>query len=239
MIKEGLYKDFAKYYDSVYSQKKYQKEVDFIDKVLKKNTKEKSILDVACGTGNHAKLLEKKGYVVLGIDKNKEMLDIAKGKTKKAKFREGDMMTFNLKRKFDAVLCMFTAINYNTSYADLKKSLTNLKNHMKEDAVLIFDFPLPGVTMKSIFNHATFIDKNAVVLYTNKDIKGLREILIYWIIKKGKKTKVFEDNHTIKFYNLKEFGKIIKQIGLKHKVYWDFSLRKKKGKRPVIVCWHD
>ena len=237
MIKEGLYKNFAKYYDSVYSQKKYQKEVSFIDKIIKKHTKGKDVLDVACGTGSHARLLEKKGYNVLGIDKNKEMLDIAKHKTKNIIFRQGDMRIFSLKRKFDAVLCMFTAINYNTSHADLKRSLINFKNHMKEDSVLIFDFPLPGVTMKSIINHATFIDKDSVVLYTNKDIKGLRDILIYWIIKKGKKIEVFEDGHTIKFYNLEEFGSVINQIGLKHKLYWDFSLRKKKGKRPVIVCW--
>ena len=44
MIKEGLYKNFAKYYDSVYSQKKYQKEVSFIDKIIKKHTKGKDVL---------------------------------------------------------------------------------------------------------------------------------------------------------------------------------------------------
>lgn len=241
MIKQGLYKDFAKYYDLVYSKKKYQKEVDFIDRILKKHTKGKKILDIACGTGNHAKLFQKKGYNVIGIDKNKEMLKIARRKVRKATFKEGDMGVFNLNRKFDAVLCMFTAINYNTSFRGLEKTLSNFKRHLDRKGIIVFDFPLPGTTwkLKSIFNHAIFLGKDAVVLYTNKDIKSLREILIYWIIKKGKKAEVFEDSHTIRFYSLKEFEQVLKQIGLKHKVYWDFSLSKKKGRRPVIVCWQE
>ena len=71
-----LYKDFAKYYDLVYSNKNYQKEANFIDEILKKHTNGESILDIACGTGNHAKLLVKKGYKIMGIDKNKEVLSV-------------------------------------------------------------------------------------------------------------------------------------------------------------------
>lgn len=233
MKKEALYREFAQYYDKVYSEKKYQKEVEFIDKIIKKHKgRGKSILDVACGTGNHAKFLVKKGYSVIGVDKNPHILKLAKKKVPQAKFKQGDMRNFKLNKKFDAVLCMFTAINYNLTTQDLVKTLKNFKNHVKDEGVIIFDFPLP----RPPINHAAFLPKDLVVLYTNRDIKKIREISIYWIFKKGKNAEVVKDIHSIRFYSLSEFSQAIKQAGLKHNIHWDFSLTKKKGKRPAIIC---
>lgn len=65
----------AKYYDLFYSSKSYEKEVSFLESLIKDR---KTILDVGCGTGIHIKLLSKKGYLVDGVDLNKEMLDIVK-----------------------------------------------------------------------------------------------------------------------------------------------------------------
>ena len=55
-----LYKTYAKYYDSIYYEsqgKWYKKQVSFIISQIKQcKIKGKRLLDVACGTGNHAKL---------------------------------------------------------------------------------------------------------------------------------------------------------------------------------------
>lgn len=55
-----MYNDFAKYYDLQYSKKKYPQEVQFFEKIIKKNqVKGKAILDIACGSGNHAQISQK------------------------------------------------------------------------------------------------------------------------------------------------------------------------------------
>ncbi len=247
MENELLYTKFAHYYDKVYSKKKYTEEVGFINTIIKrnksnnKNKSTKSILDVACGTGNHAKLLAKKGYSVTGLDKNKRVLQIALRKVPKAKFKQGDMRYFKLNQKFDAVLCMFTAINYNLTMNDLVKTLNNFRRHLKEEGVIIFDAPIrtngfitameigPGVTV--VYDH----------IFKKNNISPLN---IYWIFRnEGEKnetnnrnTTVFKDEHKIRYYTKKEILSATKKSKLKCRIYWDFSLTEKKGKRPVIVC---
>ena len=54
------YKEFAKYYDKFYQNKDYQKEVNFLKNFINKTDK---IIDIGCGTGVHASLLEKDGYM--------------------------------------------------------------------------------------------------------------------------------------------------------------------------------
>ncbi|MEK6939763.1 MAG: class I SAM-dependent methyltransferase [Nanoarchaeota archaeon] len=230
--KEALYREFAQYYDKIYAKRNYLKEVSFIDSIIKKHNRGKSILEVACGTGNHTKLLLKKGYSVVGIDKNKQMLNLAKKKLPQVEFKQGDMRDFNLNKKFDAVLCLFTVINYNLTTAGVIKSLQNFKRHLKEKGVIIFDAPLP---QKHSY-HADFLDKDSVVLYTRDDTKRISNFFIYWMFRKKGKVEVLRDSHPLRFYTLKEISQAITKAGLKYKVYWNFSLTKKKGRRPVIVC---
>ena len=69
------YKEFAKYYDIFYKNKNYAKETEFLINFINQNDK---IIDVGCGTGLHASLLQQNGFKVDGLDLNKEMLNIAK-----------------------------------------------------------------------------------------------------------------------------------------------------------------
>ena len=86
-----------------------------------KKSKGRRLLDVACGTGNHAFLL-KKNYSIVGVDISNEMLKIARKKVSGVKILIGDMKKLDLKQKFDIIICMFSAINYNVTYEELEKT---------------------------------------------------------------------------------------------------------------------
>ena len=77
-----IFDKFAIYYDLIYHDKSYVKEVNFIVKTLKKYGKKniQNILDIGCGTGSHSVLLAKKGFSITGIDRSKQALDIAREK---------------------------------------------------------------------------------------------------------------------------------------------------------------
>lgn len=79
-----MYKEYAEYYDLMYKDKDYEKEVDFIEEVLRKYSKfsVKKILDAGCGTGGHAIPLAKRGYEVVGFDSLKSMIKKAREKAK-------------------------------------------------------------------------------------------------------------------------------------------------------------
>lgn len=80
----------------------------------------RSVLDVACGTGDMCLLLAKQGAAVTGVDLSEEMLAIARKKVASAKFQ---FSTFNFQisdaehlpfadASFDAVTCAFGVRNF-------------------------------------------------------------------------------------------------------------------------------
>jgi len=138
-----LYKQLAPLYDSIYHWKDYEKEVGFLIRAFHKyRIPEKNILEVAVGTGSHAVLLAKKGYKITGVDLNRDMLRIAKQKIRNGRFIQGDMRklsSVNVNGQFDAVLCMFSAMTYNTTLADLRKTIKGMFDRTAKGGIAVFD----------------------------------------------------------------------------------------------------
>ena len=72
--------EYADAYDHLYSDKDYNQECELIDRLLRTygDNSVRSLLDLGCGTGNHALPLAQKGYRVLGVDRSNDMLDAAR-----------------------------------------------------------------------------------------------------------------------------------------------------------------
>lgn len=134
-------KKYSKYYDLFNRGKDYSKESDFLEQVFKKYSDRKvgKILDLGCGTGLHDAELSKRGYIVTGIDLSKEMIEIAKEKNQNINFLVGDMANFNLNRKFDCIICMFSSLGYLTENNQIENFFKSIKKHLNEKGLLIID----------------------------------------------------------------------------------------------------
>jgi len=242
-VGEALYREFAAYYDQIYSYKDTAKEIKFVVAAMKRHgVKGRDLLDVACGTGRHAKLLVGMGYRVIGLDKHKEILRLARRKAPRVTFKQGDMRSFRLPQRFDAILCMFTSINYNTSMKDLVRTLRGFRRHLKDGGIIVFDGPIASKGRPTEALSGDVLDQNAAVLYIWKDHGRLTEGTLYWIVKGGAKrgtkdSHVLMDRHILRFYELREISQALKAAGLAYDICWDFSLARKRGHRPVFVCW--
>ena len=81
-----MYSRTAQYYDLIYSFKDYVAEVGKITGLIREELPTaKTILDVACGTAEHAKLLSEQ-FEVDGIDLEPAFVEIAKEKVPSGKF---------------------------------------------------------------------------------------------------------------------------------------------------------
>jgi len=215
-----LYKDLAKYYDLIYDSKDYKKEAEKIRKLIKKYKKSKGIelLDVGCGTGRHLKYL-KKHFSCTGLDKNKEMISIAKKNVDGAKFRIGDMMNFSLKKKSDVILCLFSTIGYVKNYKNLKETINNFSKHLKEGGVLIIE---PWVHSGEFKHNSIHME-----VYSGKDIKLARAgysrkrgnisivYMEYLVVEKNKGIRHFKEKHEMGLFGVNQTLKIMKDVGLK------------------------
>jgi ubiquinone/menaquinone biosynthesis C-methylase UbiE len=137
-----MYSKSAKYYDAIYGAvgKDYPAEAGDVRKFIKKykQSNGNSLLDVGCGTGIHASLLNKH-YQVEGLDIDPKMLAVARKKYPKIRFQQGDMVDFKLKSKFDIIVCLFSAVGYVKTKSRLQKTINNMSQHLLPGGVLLVE----------------------------------------------------------------------------------------------------
>lgn len=136
---------YSRYYDLLYQDKDYQKEVDYVDGLIKTFGRPvKKILDMGCGTGRHAEIFCDKGYVVHGIDFSEDMLKVAKtrcyGKEDKLSFGHSSIQNLALDEKFDVIISLFHVMSYQCGNDDLIKAIEVAKSHLNSGGIFIFDF---------------------------------------------------------------------------------------------------
>ncbi|MCI0434044.1 MAG: class I SAM-dependent methyltransferase [Gemmatimonadetes bacterium] len=110
-----MFSESADLYDVIYSVfKDYAEEAAALAALLGRvNLKAITILDVGCGTGEHARLLRANhGFEVDGLDLDQRMVELAAARNPAGRFVTGDMINFDLARQYDAVLCLFSSIGY-------------------------------------------------------------------------------------------------------------------------------
>jgi SAM-dependent methyltransferase len=126
-------------YDAIYHFKNYAHECDILRAVIAVAAPgARSILDVACGTGEHDKFL-KSHYSVDGIDLNEEYLRAARAKNPAGRYTRADMTGFDLATTYDAVTCLFSAIGYVKTVERMNRAVACMARHVKPGGVLIVE----------------------------------------------------------------------------------------------------
>ncbi len=101
----------ARFYDLIYSWKDYTTEAKIIEAIIDQhNPRAISLLDVACGTGEHLKFLDR--FARAGLDNNPEFVALARQKLPDVPIYLADMTAFDLGCRFDVITCLFSAIGY-------------------------------------------------------------------------------------------------------------------------------
>ena len=137
----------AELYDLFYADKPYQAEAIFVHQCLQQYGigETQRILELACGTGEHAFALEKFGYQILATDYSQDMLACAQRKAQQRasslEFRWQDMRALDLPdAPFDAVICLFDSIGYVVTNAALQQVLQGVHHYLRPEGLLIFEF---------------------------------------------------------------------------------------------------
>jgi len=234
-----LYNQLSKYLDASYRRtKNYQQEVDFILRRVGNVPGRKILIDVACGSGGHAELLSKAGFEVYAVDLNDGMLRLVRKNLPKARVFKQDLRDLQAPVQADVLICMYNSINYNYSYAELAHTLQRFYDHLKPGGVVIFDTAFMKHTWKpDLFSVETMTTPEFELARVNKSYKkrsfGIVEI-VFVIFEKGRK-KIVETQNKIFLPDRDRILALMKQVGFKTKVYFDFSDTKRNGTVSVFV----
>jgi SAM-dependent methyltransferase len=132
----------AEIYDILYRPvKKYSVECQQLTTLLKQlHPYGKTILDVGCGTGEHARILAgEHGYRVDGIDIEPAFIKIAAEKNPRGQFWQADMRDFRLARQYDIIICLFGSIAYVRTEDSIITTLMCMKNHLRPGGVILIE----------------------------------------------------------------------------------------------------
>jgi SAM-dependent methyltransferase len=137
----GPYASAAEFYDLLYgAAKDYRAEAELLASVIREEDPgARRILDVACGTGEHARHLAALGFAVDGVDIEPAFVELARAKCPEGTFRIADMTSLDLGETFDVVLCLFSAIGYVRTTDLLNQTVAHLARHLEPDGLLVVD----------------------------------------------------------------------------------------------------
>jgi SAM-dependent methyltransferase len=96
-----------------------------------------SLLDVACGTGEHLRAFAGEFAEVAGLEMSSPMCDLARSKG--IAVHQGDMRSFGLGRHFAAVSCLTSSIGYMSTVDELRAAVRAMAGHLVAGGVLVID----------------------------------------------------------------------------------------------------
>jgi len=153
--------------------------------------KEKSILDLCCGTGNQLKLLEKNGFKDLHcLDISNKMLEIARKKNLTIKIYNEDATKTNFKNEsFDIVIISFALHEKNR--LTQKKIIEEVYRLIKKEGfVLVVDYNFDNKTDKLIKIGINIIERLGGKEHYNNFKDYIRNRGLLSLIKKDKFTLI-------------------------------------------------
>ncbi|MFQ3548149.1 MAG: class I SAM-dependent methyltransferase [Armatimonadota bacterium] len=217
---ESQFNLVAPHYDKLMSGVPYSFWVKYLeDLLLMVDYEPKTILDVACGTGNVSELLAEKGYEVTGFDISKEMIAVALNKDHKAEYFVSDVAELNIDRKFDLAISLFDSLNYVTDINKLREGIKRVSQHLVDNGIFIFDVNtiyalqhhffdqanlsrdhLPRYVWRSEWDNATRICRVNMTFETENEYGELVQ---------------FKEVHVQKGYTIEELSNILRETKFK------------------------
>jgi SAM-dependent methyltransferase len=129
---QGLH---ARHYDLIYAGKPYADEARFVHSLLGGGPGR--LLDVACGSGRHAREFAALGWEVTGVDYSQDLLELAQD----LEVHHQDMRQLDVPGPpFNAVTCLFDSIGYPQDNDGVVATLAGMRRHLAPGGRVAVEF---------------------------------------------------------------------------------------------------
>jgi ubiquinone/menaquinone biosynthesis C-methylase UbiE len=207
----------AAFYDALYSWKDYQAESRKLHDIIRqyKQSAGDTLLDVACGTGQHLQYL-REYYTVEGLDLEPHLLKIAHERLPDLALHLGDMQSFDLGKKFDVVVCLFSSIAYVKTVDALNRTLENFARHTRPGVVIVEPW-LSSENAQKRHVGAIFVDESELKItrMSRIEVDGALSILnFYYMVGTPDGVDYFTERHEMGLFTPDEYVAAFRAAGL-------------------------
>ena len=241
----------ARFYDKIWGKRDYDADVKFLADFFRKYHC-RSVIDIGCGTGNHALRLSKMGYQVTGVDVSSTMLEIAKAKDKEAKikFIQGDMKKLEKVvpkgQRFDAAICLGQVFSHLMTNKDVQALLNRLHKILKQNGLFVFSARNAKKINEEYLNklrldHMINEEKLQLLIltYNTRDLQDSN--IIVWnpiyLIKQNSKVDLQIREHKLRWFKFSTLKKIITEKGFKIVAIYSGPIKEKFKEEEHTDMW--
>ena len=213
-----MYSKSAEWYDDIYSWKDYSREAELLHALIQKHSRRplKTLLDVACGTGQHVRYL-KTHYTVEGLEYADPMLARARRQHPDVTFHQGDMTGFELGRQFDVVVCLFASIAYAKTTARLRTALESMRRHAKPGGLVIAEPFIRPDQFKTGHVGAIFVDRPELKIarvHVSTQECGIAILAMHYLVGTPQGVEQFTELHELALFSHDEYLTAYRAAGL-------------------------
>ena len=217
------YERFAEVYDELMLDIPYDAYVEWIMQHAPATTFS-NLLDIGCGTGTLALMLQQAGYNVSGIDLSEEMLAVASARMAAANV---SMPLFAMSmdeldgfEQLDVAIIPIDSINYVTEQQKVKETLKRIYESLRDGGQLFFDVH-SLFKMDEIFLDSPFTFDNGEITYVWHTEQGEYEHSVYhqmtfFIPAQNGLFERFDEEHYQRTFAPMQYVEWLKQIGFSH-----------------------
>jgi SAM-dependent methyltransferase len=132
------------------------------------------------------------------------------------------MLTFKFPERFDVITCLFSAIGYMTTVADLRKAIRNMSRHVNPGGVLIVEPWITPSNFKSGTPHAVLVNqpKLKIARIGRSSARGRISIIdFHYLIATPNRTQYFMESEKFGLFTHVEYLSSFRAAGLRVAYY--------------------
>lgn len=220
---------FHSWFDSSYYHLLYQHRDDLEAELFIKRlfpeidlTPNRKILDLACGRGRHAQIMNKMGHFVTGIDLSKSNIEEANEMSADdLEFFVHDMRQPFREGFYDLITNLFTSFGYFETLDEHAQVIENIGYNLKEGGHFILDYLNPAYVKKNLVK----MEHKRIEGVDFKISRGIEDDIVVKRIevKDGEKIHHFEER--VRLFSYGDFLKLFSDYGFEViKVWGNYNL---------------
>jgi len=211
-----MYSKSSQFYDAIYHFKNYEDASRKLVSHIKQHlATAKTLLDVACGTGRHLEFL-RRFLNVEGLDINPDLLSQARARLPGVPLHEGNMIDFDLGKKFDVVCCLFSSITYVQSVENLHRTIATLARHVAPGGLLIIEplfSPEAYIVGRVTMNTVDRPDLKICWMYVSERIDRIARLRINYLVGTPHGIDTFVEIHDLGLFTDQDYRAGFAKVG--------------------------